>query len=288
MLEREQRGSWGIWAYRATLPCRAPRNYIFIAVRIAIMLRSGRVAGRAGCHRDSPRLCFNAWRRARGAARRWGVPLRASSTDVAASGDSPAFEPVQPLLLAWFSSKNESVFAAQCLVETVIHHVLAGGTFNELKMSLQLANMGSQPQLLHPMEEDILTSWLALICLALSELGLSMPDGSGRVADPAGPAEQRSAYLKGMGAYVAQTMALYDSGTTLAAITGLQRVVREDGDGSQRSTSGFVALMQQVRTQVPSQPCTVPPPGCALAAVQHLDALLGHHALAAHDWPAHD
>lgn len=146
------------------------------------------------------------------------------------------FEPVLPLVLAWNAAQNQSVFAAQCFVESVIKFVQEGSAspFDELKTELKLANLGGRMlDTGDAMAEDVLVTWLAIICLTLSEIGVS----------PGAQEAEQSPYLQGMAGMVKQNIKQYDDGYTLQSISAIQALARQ-GEGGQ-PPSPFIVLMQQ-------------------------------------------
>lgn len=76
------------------------------------------------------------------------------------------------LLLAYNASQNQSLFAAQCFVETVLDAYTCGDNVDKLQTSLQLKNMQQGSSLLQPQDQDLLLSWIILIMLAAKEVGV--------------------------------------------------------------------------------------------------------------------
>jgi hypothetical protein len=76
------------------------------------------------------------------------------------------------LLLAYYASQGQSLFAAQCFVETVLDAYTCGANVDSLQTGLQLKNMQQGGSLLQPQDEQLMLSWIILIMLAAKEVGV--------------------------------------------------------------------------------------------------------------------
>jgi hypothetical protein len=77
------------------------------------------------------------------------------------------------LLLAYYASQNQSLFAAQCFVECVLDAYSRGDDVDSLQTALQLKNMQQSGSLLQPQDENLMLSWIILIMLAAKEVGVA-------------------------------------------------------------------------------------------------------------------
>eukprot|EP00884_Botryococcus_braunii_P013465 jgi/Botrbrau1/22119/Bobra.0206s0043.1 len=89
---------------------------------------------------------------------------------------------VEALLLGFFACQNRSALASRCLVETILEMWHSGVTFEHVQVMLVMKGAESGFRLLAPLEQEILVSWVALIQLALQEVGVAF-------GQPANPTE---------------------------------------------------------------------------------------------------
>lgn len=59
---------------------------------------------------------------------------RATKSNTAQLRPPPMVEPSTALILAWFASKSRSLFAAQCLVDTVLQLYLSGNSLSDIQV----------------------------------------------------------------------------------------------------------------------------------------------------------
>lgn len=78
------------------------------------------------------------------------------------------------LLLAYYASQNQSLFAAQCFVESVLDAYTRGDNVDSLQTALQLKNMQQGGSLLQPQDESLMLSWIILVMLAAKEVGVAV------------------------------------------------------------------------------------------------------------------
>ena len=157
-----------------------------------------------------------------------------------------------------------------------------GRTFEELQMGLALATGGGPGSVayLDEQERTVLTSWVALVMLTLEELGVprdllaagaagmgSGVDSGSMDVEAQARTGERSPYLMGMLDYVKQTLGLYDNGTSLAMLSGLQAMVRDGAPPSPamqvRASLCALAPAQSDEARSSRLPCSVREVGVA-------------------------
>ncbi|MEW5298543.1 MAG: hypothetical protein WDW36_001655 [Sanguina aurantia] len=147
-------------------------------------------------------------------------------------------EPSTALILAWLASKSRSLFAAQCLVDTVLQLYLSGNSLSDIQLTLRMGNCTSTPPPLSTEEEDVLVTYLSIIVLTLEELGVQQ---QGYLTPSQQEQQQmlelrragRSEYLGGMAGFVTVALKGYDEGSSLAGVGGLQALTRQSTPGQQ-------------------------------------------------------
>lgn len=96
----------------------------------------------------------------------------AKSSSSSCSGASTQQPQEHAVLLAYNALQNQSLFAAQCFVETVLDAYTSGANVDTLQTSLQLMNIQQGGSLLQPQDENILLSWIILVMLAARDVGV--------------------------------------------------------------------------------------------------------------------
>ncbi|KAL4428301.1 hypothetical protein ABPG75_002390 [Micractinium tetrahymenae] len=157
---------------------------------------------------------------------------------------------VRALLLAFFASQNRSLFAAKCFVEVVIEIYQQGATVDDVKVALSLAGLQHGGQLLSPMDEDILLSWVAVVMMALQMVGVPLaPEGVARQQlreQEGGRAEDSSSMGRGLQGMVKIAVDKFLGGTDLYRLQLEQSMAgRMEGDPDAMGESPAVRMLQQ-------------------------------------------
>ncbi|PSC70908.1 hypothetical protein C2E20_5721 [Micractinium conductrix] len=157
---------------------------------------------------------------------------------------------VRALLLAYFASQNRSLFAAKCMAEVVIQMYREGVTVDDVKVALSLAGLQHGGQLLSPVDEDVLVSWVAVIMMALQMVGVPLlPQGEERrqrrEADGGG-AEDTSGMGMGLQGLVRISVDKFLAGTDLFRLQLQQSMAGQmEGDPEAAGESPAVRVLQQ-------------------------------------------
>ena len=156
---------------------------------------------------------------------------------------------LSPLLLAFHAARHSSsLFASQCLVESILDLHLNHYGFSQIQMAIKLALLSqgmTQSSALNQsplFDEEVLSALVALVLITARWLSLS--------EDQLEPIDQgcnqdQIRLLVGMRSYVLQTLKQYDTdGLTLDRLTALQGAAMqvEMGNGG-----GSVSTMQQMQ-----------------------------------------
>lgn len=210
-----------------------------------------------GNHQQSLAVPYARWQR------RWrsAAPKLPAATAAASEQGGPEDAPelgeearerayVRALLLAFFASQNRSLFAAKCFVEVVVEMYQQGATVDDVKVALSLAGLQHGGQLLSPLDEDILLSWVAVIVMALEMVGAPLaPEGLERQrqrGSAGGGAEDASGMGRGLQGMVRIAVDKFLSGTDLYRLQLEQSMDgRHGGDPDAMGESPAVRMLQQ-------------------------------------------
>ncbi|EFN55333.1 expressed protein [Chlorella variabilis] len=160
---------------------------------------------------------------------------------------------VRALILAYLASLNRSLFAAKCLVEVVVEMYREGVTLDDAKVMLSLASLQHGGQLLKPMDEDILLSWVAVIMIALQAVGVPLnPEGEERMKQQGrqNPADDEGGMIAGLRGMVRVSVDQFLAGTDLFRLQLQQSMAAKmEGDGGGPSPGVFM-LQQNTRLAI--------------------------------------
>ncbi|GAB4814423.1 hypothetical protein N2152v2_001469 [Parachlorella kessleri] len=160
------------------------------------------------------------------------------------------------LLLAWFASQSKALFAAKCLVETVVQMYRAGYTLDDVKLSISLGGLEYGGQLLSPLHEDLLLSWVAIVMMTLKQVGVPLSnEGAARLQTRGGSGELTegsSRMTRGMQNFVKQIFTLYLNGTDLYRLQLAQSMAgnapkMEGGEGGEGPSPAMQIMQQNTR-----------------------------------------
>ncbi|KAK9815214.1 hypothetical protein WJX72_000077, partial [[Myrmecia] bisecta] len=151
-------------------------------------------------------------------------------------------EVVRALLLGYYASRNRSLFAAKCLVETLIDTFQEGMSIKRIELALTFAALQSGGTLMAPLEQEVVLSWAALVFLTLREVDVPLyPEVEN--SDPHADTSF-SAMALGMQRFVKQTIKMYREGFDSRRLL-LQQSLAKEGGLTEATMSPSVKMMQQ-------------------------------------------
>jgi hypothetical protein len=145
-------------------------------------------------------------------------PQGQQNSDEPEDGSSLDDQFTRALLLCFFASHTRSLFAARCLVESVLEAHRRGYTLDDLKLTVALAGLQNGGKLLNSVDEDVLLAWAAIVMMTARLVGLKRyPEGDQRVARraPASLEEEPERMTQGLRAFVLSCMERFLAGTDL-------------------------------------------------------------------------
>lgn len=158
------------------------------------------------------------------------------------------------------ASQNRSLFAAKCLVETLIAIYQRGFTLDEIKMDVTLATLASADPF-KPIMMDVLLTWTAVVMMTLRAVGVPLlPEGEARVArraasdsEDADSAEHEDRMTQGLEFFVNSCVERYQSGTDLFRLQlqqSMQGPLQVDSNDAAGESPTVAVLQQNTRLSI--------------------------------------
>lgn len=160
----------------------------------------------------------------------------------------------QAVLLCFLACQNRSLFAAKCLVETLVEVYRHGYTIDDIKLSVTLMTLTTADPF-KPIMQDIFLAWCAIVFMTLRTVGVPLhPYGEARLQKK-GKKEQAEDELRmtpGLEAFVKTCLNRFLSGTDIFRLQlqqGMQRSIESEGDAQGESPAVHV-LQQNTRLAI--------------------------------------